>query len=136
MRPVRGPFQLLLTLAVSLLAPVAQALPAKVTVTPPSGARFIEDQRFDIRVEGVGTGPFQASLTVDGEPLQRASDAGGFYLRGQVAGGQAVYTAGDIPVSAYSSGSDVWREFGGVQTNTDVFFKLVRAAMGGDRDGR
>jgi alkaline phosphatase len=71
-----------------------------------------------------------------GEPLQRASDASGFYLRGHVAGGQAVHTAGDIPVAAYSSGSDVWREFVGVQTNTDVFFKLVRAALGGDRDGR
>ncbi len=70
------------------------------------------------------------------EPLQRASDAGGFYLRGHVAGGQAVHTAGDIPVAAYSSGSDAWREFVGVQTNTDVFFKLVRAALGGNRDGR
>jgi alkaline phosphatase len=70
------------------------------------------------------------------EPLQRTSDASGFYLRGHVAGGQAVHTAGDIPVAAYSSGSDAWREFVGVQTNTDVFFKLVRAAMAGDRDGR
>jgi alkaline phosphatase len=71
-----------------------------------------------------------------GEPIQRTSDASGFYLRGQVTGGQAVHTAGDIPVAAYSSGSDLWREFVGVQTNTDVFFKLVRAAMGGERDGR
>ena len=39
-------------------------------------------------------------------------------------------------MAAYSSGSDAWREFVGVQTNTDVFFKLVRAALGGDRDGR
>jgi alkaline phosphatase len=71
-----------------------------------------------------------------GEPLQRTSDASGFYLRGHVTGGQAVHTAGDIPVAAYSSGSDLWREFAGVQTNTDVFFKLVRAALGGERDGR
>jgi alkaline phosphatase len=71
-----------------------------------------------------------------GEPLQRTSDASGFYLRGQVTGGQAVHTAGDIPVAAYSSGSDAWREFVGVQTNTDVFFKLVRAALVGDHDGR
>jgi alkaline phosphatase len=70
------------------------------------------------------------------EPLQRTSDANGFFLRGHVTGGQAVHTAGDIPVSAYSSGSDVWREFVGVQTNTDVFFKLVRAALSGDRDDR
>jgi alkaline phosphatase len=71
-----------------------------------------------------------------GEPLQRASDASGFYLRGHVTGGQAVHTAGDIPVAAYSSGSDAWREFVGVQTNTDVFFKLARAAMSDDRDRR
>jgi alkaline phosphatase len=71
-----------------------------------------------------------------GEPLQRTSDASGFYLRGHVTGGQAVHTAGDIPVAAYSSGSDAWMEFAGVQTNTDVFFKLVRAALGGGRDDR
>jgi len=63
------------------------------------------------------------------EPVQRGSDAGGFYLRGNVTGGQAVHTAADIPISAYSSGSDLWKEFGGIQTNTDVFFKLMRAAL-------
>jgi alkaline phosphatase len=66
------------------------------------------------------------------EPLQRVSDAAGFYLRGQVSGGQAVHTAGDIPLAAGSPGSDAWRDFGGVQTNTDVFFKLARALLGGD----
>jgi alkaline phosphatase len=63
------------------------------------------------------------------EPVQRVSDANGFYLRGNVTGGQAVHTASDIPISTYSSGSDLWREFGGIQTNTDVFFKLMRAAL-------
>jgi alkaline phosphatase len=63
------------------------------------------------------------------EPVQRVSDKDGFYLRGNVTGGQAVHTAADIPISAYSSGSDVWREFVGIQTNTDVFFKLMRAAL-------
>jgi alkaline phosphatase len=63
------------------------------------------------------------------EAAQRVSDANGFYLRGNVTGGQAVHTASDIPISTYSSGSDLWREFGGVQTNTDVFFKLMRAAL-------
>jgi alkaline phosphatase len=67
-----------------------------------------------------------------GEPIQRLSDANGFYLRGHVTGGQAVHTASDIPVSAYSTGSDAWRDFVGVQTNTDVFFKLMRAALAGD----
>ncbi len=44
---------------------------------------------------------------------------------------QAVHTASDIPVSAYSSGSNADHQFHGVQTNTDVFFKLMRAALGG-----
>jgi alkaline phosphatase len=75
---------------------------------------------------------FKAELkgkTYGSEPAQRVSDASGFYLRGNVTGGQAVHTAADIPISAYSSGSDVWREFVGIQTNTDVFFKLMRAAL-------
>ncbi len=63
------------------------------------------------------------------EPAQRASDANGFFLRGHVTGGQAVHTAADIPISAFSTGSDVWKEFVGVQKNTDVFFKLMRAAL-------
>ena len=70
-----------------------------------------------------------------GEPARRSSDAAGFYLRGAVTGGQAVHTASDIPVSAYSSGSDAWRDFVGVQTNTDVFFKLMRAALSGRGEG-
>ncbi len=63
-----------------------------------------------------------------GEPIQRLSDQSGFYLRGHVAGGQAVHTASDIPVSAFSS-NGWWMDFVGVQTNTDVFFKLMRAAL-------
>jgi alkaline phosphatase len=61
----------------------------------------------------------------------RAEKDFGYYLRGQVPGDQAVHTAADIPVSAYSSGSDLWRSFTGVQTNTDIFFKLLSGALGG-----
>jgi alkaline phosphatase len=69
------------------------------------------------------------------EPIQRLSDVNGFYLRGNVGGGQAVHTAADIPVSAYSTGNGAWKEFVGVQTNTDVFYKLMRAALAGEREG-
>lgn len=67
-------------------------------------------------------------------PVNRATETG-FFLRGQ-AGGRtfAVHTASDIPVSAYSTsrtGREPWRSFGGVQENTDVFFKIMRAIMGG-----
>lgn len=65
------------------------------------------------------------------EPFQRASDADGVFLRGQAPGGQAVHTAADIPISAASPGTEVWRDFVGVQRNTDVFFKLMRAALAG-----
>lgn len=64
-------------------------------------------------------------------PYSRAESALGFFLRGQVPGDQAVHTASDIPVSAYSSSSRAFEQFIGVQQNTDVFFKLARAAFGG-----
>lgn len=67
-------------------------------------------------------------------PVDRAKEMG-YYLRGQ-AGGRtfAVHTASDIPVSAYSTsrtGREPWRSFGGVQENTDIFFKIMRAVIGG-----
>lgn len=69
-------------------------------------------------------------------PYQRAESRYGYFIRGQATGrDQAVHTASDIPVSAYSTGPDgpnrVYEQFYGVQTNTDVFFKLMRAALGG-----
>ena len=73
-----------------------------------------------------------------GEPVQRAAvglkeDQSGLFIRGQAAGKeQAVHTASDVPISAYSSGSDAWRKFVGVQKNTDVFFKLMEAVAGND----
>jgi len=65
------------------------------------------------------------------EPVLRTPEKDrGFFIRGQAgARGQAVHTASDIPVSAYSSGSRVAQEFSGVQTNTDIFFELMRAAL-------
>ena len=66
-----------------------------------------------------------------GQPYARAESALGFFLRGQVPGDQAVHTATDIPISAYSSSSRAYEQFIGVQQNTDVFFKLARAAFGG-----
>jgi alkaline phosphatase len=68
------------------------------------------------------------------EPHQRAEDQIGFFVRGQAVGkGQAVHTAADIPISAYSSSSRAYELFYGVQENTDVFFKLMRAVLGGSK---
>jgi hypothetical protein len=67
------------------------------------------------------------------QPYLRAEKDFGFFLRGQAAGReQAVHTASDIPVSAYSRGTS-WQAFVGVQTNTDVFFKIARLVLGSGR---
>ena len=74
------------------------------------------------------------------EPAQRGTkgsleDKNGFFLRGQAAGvSNAVHTASDIPISAYSSGGNAWTKFVGVQRNTDVFFKLMSAVLSGQDD--
>jgi alkaline phosphatase len=63
-------------------------------------------------------------------PVKRQTD--GFFLRGQAVGqDQAVHTGADIPISAYSPRAAVSDQFVGVQRNTDVFFKLMRAILGG-----
>lgn len=71
------------------------------------------------------------------QPYQREESAYGYFIRGQATGrDNAVHTASDIPVSAYSTGekgqrNHWYQQFYGVQTNTDVYFKLMRAALGG-----
>ncbi len=85
-----------LCLVVSWTFVVAAQAQPRVTLTPPNLARFVVGQRFDIRVEGQGKGPFSASLAIDGVPQhfssgEQASDTtdgittpgfGGFNLRG------------------------------------------------------
>jgi len=89
-------FRVLLFIAVLGTACVTYALPTNVSITPPDGARFLPGQKFDLRVEGKGTGPFSASMLIDGVPqsftsgLQNSSTTdgisaagfGGFNLRG------------------------------------------------------
>ena len=60
-------------------------------------------------------------------PLNR-DVAGGFLVTGQVGDAVAAHTAGDIPLSAFGRGSKL---FGGTMDNTDVFFKLMQAVIGG-----
>ncbi len=65
-------------------------------------------------------------------PIDRSPESlRGFFIRGQVSGSQAVHTGTDIPVSVYAKNRDIWLPFVGVQENVDIFFKLMRAAMGG-----
>ncbi len=65
------------------------------------------------------------------DPASR-SQMDGYFIRGQAVGkDQAVHTASDIPISAFSPRQAVSQQFVGVQRNTDVFVKLMRAALGG-----
>jgi len=80
-----------------------------------------------------GSGGILGSKGYASIPELRSIDKDGFFIRGQLNGeGQAVHTAADIPVSAYSTGNKAWLRFVGAQRNTDVFFKLMKAALGGD----
>ncbi len=54
----------------------------------------------------------------------------GYLVTGQVPGESAVHTGSDIPLSAYGRGAFM---FTGVMDNTDVFFRLVQAVVGGTR---
>jgi alkaline phosphatase len=78
----------------------------------------------DIRGE-LGTAGYPA------QPYNR-DQTNGYFIRGQAVGkDQAVHTASDIPISAYSPRAAVQQQFVGVQRNIDVFGKLMRAALGG-----
>lgn len=71
-----------------------------------------------------GTVPYS---TFPGGPANRDT-ASNFLVTGQVAGSSAVHTGSDIPVSALGRGSVL---FSGNIDNTDVFFKVMQAALGG-----
>ena len=61
-----------------------------------------------------------------GRPLR--DQAGGYLITGQLTGTVAAHTASDIPLSAFGRGAGL---FGGTIDNTDVFFSLVQATVGG-----
>lgn len=60
-------------------------------------------------------------------PLSR-DVAGGYLVTGQIEDAVAAHTASDIPLSAYGRGASLFR---GVLDNTDVFFKMMQAVLGG-----
>jgi alkaline phosphatase len=74
--------------------------------------------------------PFVKSPPLTGHPagpLER-DKAGAYLVTGQVGGDSGVHTATDIPLSAFGPGAVA---FTGVMDNTDVFFKLGQALLGG-----
>lgn len=62
-------------------------------------------------------------------PLNR-DVIGNFRVTGQIPDAVAAHTANDIPLSAYGRGSSL---IGGTMDNTDVFFAMMQAAIGGAR---
>ena len=74
--------------------------------------------------------PFVKAAPLSAYPASPATRdmTGSFQITGQVPGDSAVHTATDIPLSAYGPGALV---FTGVMDNTDVFFRLAQAAVGG-----
>jgi alkaline phosphatase len=65
MRHIGHPLSLLgLAVAFTVCRPASAA--TSVTVTPSQHTKLLVGQRFDIRVEGQGTGPYSATLSIDG----------------------------------------------------------------------
>jgi len=94
------------SLLVLELAGIAVADPTNVSIAPPDGARLLAGQKFDLRVQGRGEGPFYATIAIDGVPLEFTSGAqgttttdgisaagyGGFNLRGYSNGSPGRHT--------------------------------------------
>lgn len=67
---------------------------------------------------------------VDGYPAGPITRdiSGNLFITGNVPGTGAVHTASDIPLSAYGRGSSL---FTGVMDNTEVYFRIMQAMIGG-----
>jgi alkaline phosphatase len=74
--------------------------------------------------------PFATSPPLDAAPATPGvrNPGQGYLVTGQVPGDQAVHTGTDVPLSAYGRGASL---FTGVYDNTDVFFKMGQAVLGG-----
>jgi len=59
-------------------------------------------------------------------PLERDT-SGNFFITGQIQDAIATHTASDVPLSAMGRNAGL---FTGVMDNTDVFFKIMRVALG------
>src|SRR5262249_30802599 len=59
------------------LSGIAFADPTNVSIAPADGARFLVGQKFDLRVQGRGEGPYYATIAIDDVPLEFTSGAQG-----------------------------------------------------------
>lgn len=76
------------------------------------------------------TADSQQPFAVAGSPANPSvrNQSTGFFIKGQVGGTTATHTGSDIPLSAFGRGASL---FNGTYDNTDVFFKIGQAAIGG-----
>ncbi len=70
--------------------------------------------------------PFSVAVSPPNASVRNESI--GASIGGEVPGSSAVHTGSDIPLSAFGRGAG---RFGGTYDNTDVFFKIGQAAVGG-----
>lgn len=80
----------------------------------------------DSQQPGNGVAPLH---TYPSGPLNRDT-TGNFLITGQIADTVAAHTANDIPLSAFGRGSSL---IGGTMDNTDIFFGVMQAVVGGVR---
>jgi alkaline phosphatase len=83
----------------------------------------------DSQQPGNTTAPLNTYPTT---PLERAT-TGHFLVTGQIADAVAAHTANDIPLSACGRGAAL---LGGTMDNTDVFFAIMQATVGGWSNAR
>jgi len=116
-------------------ASVAVAQPTSVSVTPPKNVRFLPGQRFDLRVEGKGTGPFSATLTIDGKPVEFTSGE----QNSTTTDGISTEGWGGFNVRGYSSDvpgvHDVKASFSDSTGKVDVTARFEIVDVEGDKQG-
>ncbi len=123
--------------------PASTDVDYKMLIGYGANADRYEDWRTNARPLHDTQQPLDGQPPLSGYPALNAGDgqvaslgrpvrdvAGGYLITGQLNGVSAAHTATDIPLSAFGRGASL---FGGVIDNTDVFFNLVQAAVGGVR---
>ena len=110
--------------------PQSTDIDRKMLIGYGANADRYEDWVTNVRPLQDGQQPFNGAAplnTYPAGPLSR-DVAGGYLVTGQIEDAVAAHTASDIPLSAYGRGSSLFR---GVLDNTDVFFKMMQAVLGG-----
>lgn len=110
--------------------PLSTDIDRKMLIGYGANADRYEDWLTNARPLQDGQQPFGSLAplnTYPAGPLNR-DVAGGYLVTGQVEDSVAAHTASDIPLSAYGRGASLFR---GVLDNTDVFFKMMQAVIGG-----